>query len=103
MSLLVSIVIGLVVGYAGGKLVNKTGEGVFVDMILGTVGATAGRALCATLARPDVAGLNLAGIVAAIVGAALVLTLYHTILREQGRRQLKPVRPARRAVKPRHR
>jgi hypothetical protein len=39
MSILAWIVLGLLAGFIGSKIVNKTGEGVFLDIILGIVGA----------------------------------------------------------------
>ena len=42
MSFLAWIVLGLVAGFIGSKIVNKQGEGVFLDILLGIVGAIAG-------------------------------------------------------------
>ena len=38
MSLLAWIILGLLAGFIGSKLVNKTGEGVVLDVLLGVVG-----------------------------------------------------------------
>ncbi len=42
MSILAWIVLGLLAGFVGSKLVNKTGEGVVLDVVLGIVGAVVG-------------------------------------------------------------
>jgi len=42
MSFIAWIVLGLLAGFIGSKLVNKTGEGLVLDIILGIVGAVAG-------------------------------------------------------------
>jgi len=42
MSIIAWIVLGLIAGFIGSKLVNKTGEGFFRDIALGVVGAVIG-------------------------------------------------------------
>jgi uncharacterized membrane protein YeaQ/YmgE (transglycosylase-associated protein family) len=42
MSYLAWIVLGLVAGFLGSKIVNKTGEGILLDIVLGIVGAVVG-------------------------------------------------------------
>ena len=42
MSFLAWIVLGLLAGFIGSKIVNKQGEGLFLDILLGIVGAIAG-------------------------------------------------------------
>jgi uncharacterized membrane protein YeaQ/YmgE (transglycosylase-associated protein family) len=39
------LVIGLVAGYIGSKLVNRTGEGLVRDLLLGVIGAIVGGAI----------------------------------------------------------
>jgi uncharacterized membrane protein YeaQ/YmgE (transglycosylase-associated protein family) len=62
-------------------IVNKSGEGVFLDIILGIVGAVLGGWLFNTFGRTGVTGLNLYSILVAVVGAVLVLFLYHAVVR----------------------
>src|SRR5882762_10066931 len=59
MSFLAWIVLGLVAGFIGSKLVNKTGEGFFLDILLGIVGAVVGGWLFGMFGAPGVTGLNL--------------------------------------------
>lgn len=42
MSFLTWMVLGLVAGFIGSKIVNKAGEGILIDIVLGIVGAVAG-------------------------------------------------------------
>jgi uncharacterized membrane protein YeaQ/YmgE (transglycosylase-associated protein family) len=59
MSYLAWIVLGLVAGFIGSKIVNKTGEGILLDIVLGIVGAVVGGWLFNTFGGAGVTGLNL--------------------------------------------
>jgi len=59
MSILAWIVLGLIAGFIGSKLVNKTGEGVILDIVLGVVGALVGGYLFSIFGTHGVTGLNL--------------------------------------------
>ena len=79
MSILAWIVLGLIAGFVGSKLVNKTGEGVVMDILLGIVGAVAGGWLFNRFGQPGVTGLNLWSVVVAVIGAVILLVLYHAV------------------------
>jgi len=81
MSILAWIVLGLVAGFIGSKLVNKRGEGLFLDIILGIVGAVVGGWLFRTFGAAGVTGLNIYSLVVAVIGAVVVLVLYHALRR----------------------
>jgi uncharacterized membrane protein YeaQ/YmgE (transglycosylase-associated protein family) len=81
MSILAWIVLGLISGFIASKLVNKSGEGVFLDIILGIVGAFVGGWLFNTFGQAGVTGLNLYSMLVAVVGAVVVLIVYHAIRR----------------------
>lgn len=81
MSLLSWIVLGLIAGFIASKIVNRTGEGVIVDILLGIVGAIVGGWLFRLFGMPGVSGLNIYSSVVAIIGAAVVLLIYHTTFR----------------------
>ena len=81
MSILAWIVLGLIAGFIGSKLVNKTGEGFFLDIILGIVGAVVGGFLFQAFGASGVTGLNLYSLLVAVVGAVLFLVLYHMLFR----------------------
>jgi uncharacterized membrane protein YeaQ/YmgE (transglycosylase-associated protein family) len=79
MSFLAWIVLGLIAGFIASKIVNKSGEGVIMDIILGIVGAVVGGWLFNTFGHMGVTGLNLYSILVAIVGAIIVLIIYHAL------------------------
>lgn len=81
MSYLAWIVLGLLAGFIGSKIVNKTGEGVILDIILGIVGAIVGGWLFTFFGASGVTGLNLYSLAVAVVGAIVVLLLYHAVRR----------------------
>ena len=81
MSFIAWIVLGLVAGFIGSKLVNKQGEGFFLDIILGIIGAVVGGWLFRTFGASGVSGLNLYSLLVAVVGAVVVLIVYHAIRR----------------------
>jgi uncharacterized membrane protein YeaQ/YmgE (transglycosylase-associated protein family) len=81
MSILAWIVLGFLGGFIGSKLVNKTGKGVLLDIVLGIVGAVLGGFVFNALGHPGVSGLNLYSLVVAVVGSVLFLVMYHTIFR----------------------
>jgi uncharacterized membrane protein YeaQ/YmgE (transglycosylase-associated protein family) len=81
MSLIAWIVLGLIAGFIASKLVNKTGEGMLMDIVLGIVGAVVGGWLFRTFGMPGVTGLNLYSILVAVAGAAVFLVVYHALAR----------------------
>jgi uncharacterized membrane protein YeaQ/YmgE (transglycosylase-associated protein family) len=86
MSILAWMVLGLIAGFVASKLVNKTGEGVLMDIALGIVGALAGGWLFNQFGQPGVTGLNLWSLIVAVIGAVVVLVLYHAITGRAPRR-----------------
>jgi uncharacterized membrane protein YeaQ/YmgE (transglycosylase-associated protein family) len=79
MSILAWIVLGLIAGFIGSKLVNKTGEGVILDIVLGVVGALVGGYLFSIFGAHGVTGLNLYSLFVAVIGAVAVLVVYHAV------------------------
>jgi uncharacterized membrane protein YeaQ/YmgE (transglycosylase-associated protein family) len=79
MSILAWIVLGLVAGFIGSKIVNKRGDGLVLDLVLGIVGAIAGGWLFNLFGASGVTGLNLYSLLVAVVGAVVVLVVYHAI------------------------
>jgi len=85
MSFLAWIVLGLISGFIASKIVNKTGEGVVLDIVLGIIGAVVGGWLFNTFGHMGVTGLNLYSILVAVVGAIVVLLIYHALVRPSAR------------------
>ncbi len=83
MSILAWIVLGLIAGFIGSKLVNKTGEGIILDIVLGIVGAVVGGYVFSIFGAGGVSGLNLYSLLVAVVGAVLVLVIYHALFRRR--------------------
>jgi uncharacterized membrane protein YeaQ/YmgE (transglycosylase-associated protein family) len=83
MSILAWLVLGLIAGFIGSKLVNKSGEGVVLDIVLGIIGAFVGGWLFTTFGAAGVTGLNLYSMLVAVVGAVVVLVVYHAIFRRR--------------------
>jgi uncharacterized membrane protein YeaQ/YmgE (transglycosylase-associated protein family) len=72
---------GLIAGFLGSKIVNRHGEGIFLDIVLGIVGAVASGYLFSFFGAGRVMGLNLYSVLVATLGAILVLVVYHGIRR----------------------
>jgi len=83
MSFIAWIVLGLISGFIASKLVNKTGEGFLLDIVLGVVGALVGGWLFNEFGMAGVTGVNLYSMLVAVVGAVIVLVLYHAIFRRR--------------------
>ena len=82
MSFLAWIVLGLIAGFVGSKLVNHSGEGFFLDIILGIVGAVVGGWLFSAFGAAPVSGLNLYSLLVAVVGSVIVLVIWHALRRK---------------------
>jgi uncharacterized membrane protein YeaQ/YmgE (transglycosylase-associated protein family) len=85
MSILAWIILGLVAGFIASKIVNRSGSGIVMDLLLGVVGAFVGGFLFTRFGAAGVTGLNLYSILVATAGAAVVLIVYHMLA---GRRSL---------------
>jgi uncharacterized membrane protein YeaQ/YmgE (transglycosylase-associated protein family) len=83
MSFLAWIILGLIAGFIGSKLVNSRGEGLVLDIVLGIVGAFVGGWLFTAFGMAGVTGLNVYSMVVAVIGAVVVLVLYHALSRRR--------------------
>ena len=81
MSWLAWIVLGLIAGFIGSKIVNKSGEGIIRDIILGIIGAIVGGYLFGFFGHAGVSGLNLYSLLVAVVGSIVVLVVFHALRR----------------------
>ena len=79
MSIIGWLVLGLIAGFIASKIVNKSGEGVVLDIVLGIVGAVVGGFIFNAIGHVGVTGFNLWSMVVAIIGAIVVLVLYHAL------------------------
>jgi uncharacterized membrane protein YeaQ/YmgE (transglycosylase-associated protein family) len=80
MSIIAWIVLGLLSGFIASKIVNKTGEGMVLDIVLGIVGAVVGGFLFQLVGSTGVDGFNIWSMFVAVVGAIVVLGVKHGIM-----------------------
>ncbi len=86
MSIISWLILGLIAGFIGSKIVNKSGEGLLLDIVLGIVGAMVGGYLFTLVGATPVTGLNIYSMFVAVVGAVIVLVIYHAVM---GRRTVR--------------
>lgn len=79
MSIIAWLVLGLIAGFVASQIVNRNGEGLILDIVLGVVGAVVGGYLFTLFGAAPVTGFNLYSMLVAVVGAVVVLALYHLI------------------------
>jgi len=81
MSIIGWIVLGLIAGFIASKIVNSQGSGIVLDIVLGIIGALVGGWLLHLFGEAGITGFNLYSMVVAIIGAIVVLVVYHAIRR----------------------
>ncbi|HEY2710200.1 MAG TPA: GlsB/YeaQ/YmgE family stress response membrane protein [Caulobacteraceae bacterium] len=81
MSFLSWLVVGLLAGWIGSMIVNRRGEGLIMDIVLGVVGAFVGGYLFHLFGHSGVSGINLYSIFVAAIGSMVVLVIYHALVR----------------------
>ena len=77
------IVLGLLAGFIGSTILNKTGDGRGRDVLLGIVGAIVGGFLSNLFGKAGVAGLDLYSLFVAVVGAVVFMIVDHGIFRRR--------------------
>jgi uncharacterized membrane protein YeaQ/YmgE (transglycosylase-associated protein family) len=78
------IILGLIAGFVGGKIVNRQGQGFWLDIVLGIVGALVGGFLFDLFGASGITGLNIYSMMVAIAGSIVVLLIYNALM---GRRR----------------
>ena len=73
------IILGLVSGFIASKLVNKSGAGILMDIVIGIIGAVVGGFIGEKLGVGGVNGLTLWSIVLSVLGAVVVLYIYRAV------------------------
>lgn len=79
MGIIAWIILGLIAGFIASKIVNKSGQGVMMDIVLGIVGALVGGFLMSIIGGAGITGFNIWSILVAIFGAIVVLWIYHAV------------------------
>jgi uncharacterized membrane protein YeaQ/YmgE (transglycosylase-associated protein family) len=75
------LIMGLIAGFIASKLVNKQGEGVAMDIVLGIVGAVVGGFIANAMGGTGITGFDLYSILVSVAGAVIVLVVYHAMTR----------------------
>ena len=85
MSIVSWILLGLIAGFIGSKIVNSEGQGLWLNIVLGIVGAVVGGFLFSIFGATGITGFNIYSLIVAIIGSVVVLWLYHQLV---GRRRI---------------
>ena len=81
MGIIAWLVLGLIAGFIASKIVNRSGSGIILDLILGVVGAFVGGLLFHLIGARGFTGFNAWSLLVAVIGAVVVLVAYHAIER----------------------
>jgi uncharacterized membrane protein YeaQ/YmgE (transglycosylase-associated protein family) len=81
MSILAWIVLGLIAGFIASKIVNRHGEGIVLDIIIGIVGAIVGGWITTAIVGVGVNGFNAWSFLVAILGAVVLLLIGNALRR----------------------
>jgi uncharacterized membrane protein YeaQ/YmgE (transglycosylase-associated protein family) len=92
------MVIGLVIGFIGSKILNKTGRGLGRDCLIGIVGAFISGFLANLIGKPGGPGLDLYSLFVAAVGAVVFMIVYHALFRRRRFLSMRFKRPAQRDI-----
>ena len=65
------------------QVINKTGSGLVMDIVLGIVGALVGGFLFNAIGHSAPTGINLYSIFVAFIGSVVVLVIYHAVIRRR--------------------
>ncbi len=84
MSIIVWIVLGLIAGFIASRIVNREGEGFLLDIVLGIIGALVGGFIFNAFGAVGVTGFNLWSLLVAVIGAVVILVIYHAIVGRRG-------------------
>ena len=74
------IILGLIAGFIGSKIVDSEGQGFWLNIALGIVGALVGGFVFGLFGVSGVTGLNVWSVIVAIAGSIVVLLIYNTLM-----------------------
>jgi uncharacterized membrane protein YeaQ/YmgE (transglycosylase-associated protein family) len=80
MSIIGWILLGLISGFIASKIVNKSGEGFILDVVLGIIGAVVGGFIFNVIGAAGVTGFNIWSMFVAVIGAVVVLVIKHAVM-----------------------
>ena len=79
------IILGLIAGFIGSKIVDKQGQGLWLNIALGVVGALVGGFLFDLFGATGVTGFNIYSMIVAVVGSTVVLLIYNAVTGRRSR------------------
>ena len=85
MSFLGWVFFGLITGFIASKIVHQEGQGCLLNIALGVIGAFVGGFMFTQIGGQGITGFNIYSMFVAIIGAIVVLLIYHALT---GRRRL---------------
>jgi uncharacterized membrane protein YeaQ/YmgE (transglycosylase-associated protein family) len=75
------IILGLIAGFIASKILDRTGSGLILDLVLGMIGAAVGGFIFSGLfGMSGVTGLNIWSIIVSVIGAIVVLWVYEKLV-----------------------
>ena len=87
MSLLGWVLFGLITGFVASRVVNQKGEGCILNIVLGILGACVGGFIFNSIGGAGITGFNLYSMFVAVIGAIVVLIIYHAFTGRRGFKQ----------------
>ena len=79
MSIISWIILGVIAGYLGSKIMGRGSEGMLKEIALGIFGAVVGGLIFNLFGAQGITGLNLYSMIVSVVGAVVVIWAYHAI------------------------
>jgi uncharacterized membrane protein YeaQ/YmgE (transglycosylase-associated protein family) len=73
------IILGLIAGFIGSRIVDKQGQGFWLNIALGIIGALVGGFLFDLFGATGITGLNIWSMIVAVVGSIVVLLVYNAL------------------------
>lgn len=80
------IVLGLIAGWLASLIVNRGGQGMIIDIVLGLIGAIVGGAIFQAFGAAGVTGFNWYSLLVAVIGSIVVLVIFHALTGRSQRR-----------------
>lgn len=77
------LVLGALAGFIASKIVDKQGKGLLLNILLGIIGAEVGGWLFRLFGMSGVTGFNLYSLLVAVLGAVILLFIYHRLIRRR--------------------
>jgi uncharacterized membrane protein YeaQ/YmgE (transglycosylase-associated protein family) len=81
MPMIAWIVLGILAGFIASKIVNKTADGLVLNVSLGIGGALVGGFFFQKFGLARISGVSLYSILVTMAGAVVVLIIFHAFLR----------------------